>query len=171
MSINWSFERLYHTILNVREINESIAFYEMLGFKVISDRRETIWPKGSGKAFAITPDTRGRAVLMVLPNDADGPMLDLIEWVVPKQSFPAHDPNVVPRILAFRVKNVRAAYEDLKAKGVKFTTEELMVTPETGVIGACCCFDPSGNIVEMIELEPGLRHSRIKEAYTPSGKP
>jgi hypothetical protein len=32
-----------------------------------------------------------------------------------------------------------------------------------GIVGTACCYDPNGNIIEMIELEPGVRHSRANE--------
>ena len=93
-------------------------------------------------------------------------MLDLLEWLEPLAEFP--DPSkvgeTVPRILAFRTQNVRAAYDALSAQGVRFA--QPVYTPEEalGVVGTVCCYDPNGNIIEMIELEPGVRHSRATEA-------
>jgi catechol 2,3-dioxygenase-like lactoylglutathione lyase family enzyme len=102
---------------------------------------------------------------MNLPADRDGPMLDLIEWVEPKAQFPAIPvpDGAVPRIIAFRTKNVHAAYAALKAGGVRFT-REMFSHPELGVIGSCCCYDPNGNLIELIELNPGQRHSKANEA-------
>ena len=39
-------------------------------------------------------------------------------------------------------------------------------TPDSalGIVGTACCYDPNGNIIEMIELQPGVRHSRANEA-------
>jgi hypothetical protein len=102
---------------------------------------------------------------MVLPSDRTGPMIDIIQWVEPNAKFatvPVAD-GEVPRIIAFRVKNVRAAYDALAAKGVRFT-RELFTHTELGIVGSCCCYDPNGNLIELIELLPGQRHSKANEA-------
>jgi catechol 2,3-dioxygenase-like lactoylglutathione lyase family enzyme len=93
-------------------------------------------------------------------------MLDLIRWDVPQAEFaqvPVAD-GVVPRILAFRTKNVHAAYAALTAAGVRFTREMFGPHPELGIVGSCCCYDPNGNLIELIELNPGQRHSKANEA-------
>jgi hypothetical protein len=107
---------------------------------------------------------------MILPSDPDGPMLDIIEWLEPKASFPIPSPTTIPRVLAFRTENVRIAHKELKAQGVKFTTEEPTSIPAAGITGCIVAYDPNGNLIEMIELEPGLRHSKIKEVFTPEAK-
>jgi hypothetical protein len=84
--------------------------------------------------------------------------------------FPAPSPTTVPRVLAFRTENVRQAHKELKAKGVMFTTKEPTSIPATGITGCIVAYDPNGTLIEMIELEPGLRHSRIKEVFTPDAK-
>lgn len=162
---SWAFEGFYHTIVNARDVNETIAFYELLGFEVLDDRRNTVWPDDQGDFFGLVPDIKGTAALMVLPGDPNGPMLDIIQWLVPKVEFPSPDPQVVPRVLAFRVRNVKAAFEDLRAKGVTFTKAAPNEMPEVGIIASAACYDPNGNLVEIIELEPGLRHSRIGKVY------
>ena len=51
---------------------------------------------------------------------------------------------------------------------VKQAIDEILTRPlgpeALGSVGTACCYDPNGNIVEMIELEPGVRHSRANEA-------
>jgi hypothetical protein len=95
-------------------------------------------------------------------------MIDLIEWVEPKAAFPDpdHRGETVPRIVAFRTRHVRAAYEALSAQGVRFTRAPHTPVQSLGIVGTACCWDPNGNIVELIELEPGVRHSRATEALT-----
>ena len=164
MAKDWELERLYHTVVNVRNLDESIAFYRALGFDVLDDRRHVEWPDFMASFFGMNR-AKGRGVLMVLPTDPNGPMLDLIEWVEPKARFdpaPIGDGGV-PRVIAFRVRNVRTAYGELKAKGIRFT-RDLFSDDALGVIGSCCCFDPNGNLIELIELKPGQRHSKANEA-------
>ena len=54
----------------------------------------------------------------------------------------------VPRIIALRTKNARAAYEDLSARGIEFIRSPRDPDPETGVECVVCCRDPDGLIVE-----------------------
>ncbi|MDZ4370410.1 MAG: VOC family protein [Phenylobacterium sp.] len=162
----WALSRFYHTVINCRDLDESVAFYRLLGFEVLNDRRNVVWPDFVGGIFGLERG-RGRGVLMVLPADPDGPMLDLLEWQEPEAEFPdpAKRSRQVPRILAFRTQNVEAAHAELSRAGVEFT--QGVYKPENealGLIGTACCYDPNGNIIELIELQPGLRHSRANEA-------
>jgi catechol 2,3-dioxygenase-like lactoylglutathione lyase family enzyme len=166
----WRLKHLYHTIINAKDADETIAFYEMLGFTIASDRRDAEWPDGSGASFALVPNPKGRGALMVLPSDPDGPMLDIIEWQVPRAEFPEPSPTRIPRVIAFRTENVRLAHKELKARGVKFTTEEPTSIPSAGIVACAVAYVPNGNLIEMIELEPGMRHSKLKEVYGRDGQ-
>jgi hypothetical protein len=106
---------------------------------------------------------KGRGVLMVLPSDPNGPMIDLIEWLEPRATHPSTElpRDDVPRIIAFRTKNVHAAYDDLSKKGITFT-RDMWSHDDLGIVGVCCCYDPTGNLIELIELKPGQRHSRAE---------
>jgi catechol 2,3-dioxygenase-like lactoylglutathione lyase family enzyme len=164
MSENWSLQHFYHTVINVRDLDESLAFYKLLGWEVLNDRRDVDWPDFVPTLFGMKR-AKGRGVLMNLPADPDGPMLDLIQWIEPQAEFPTvpFSDHTVPRIIAFRTKNVHAAYAALQAKGVRFT-REMFSHAELGVVGSCFCYDPNGNIIELIELNPGQRHSKANEA-------
>jgi catechol 2,3-dioxygenase-like lactoylglutathione lyase family enzyme len=166
---DWALSRLYHTVVNCRDLDESVAFYRLLGFEVLNDRRHIVWPQFVAGIFGLKR-AQGRGVLMVLPDDRDGPMIDLIEWVEPFAEFPdpAERTEAVPRIIAFRTRGVHAAYSDLSAKGVRFTQAPHTPTEALGIVGTACCYDPNGNIIELIELERGVRHSRANEALTQS---
>ena len=161
MSADWVLEHFYHTVINVRDLDESITFYELLGFEVLNDRRNVEWPDFVASIFGLAR-AQGRGVLMVLPNDPHGPMIDLIEWIEPKATFPVPATDKVPRIIAFRTKGVHAAYQALKKKGVQFTREAFGPDPALGLVGSCCCWDPNGNLIELIELNPGQRHSNAQ---------
>ena len=170
MTGNWIVEHLYHTVVNVRDLDESIAFYKLIGFNVLNDRRTVDWPDAVATIFGMTR-AKGRGVLLCLANDPDGPMIDLIQWLEPVARFPEVPikDGEVPRIIAFRVKNVNAAYDDLRRHGVRFT-RDLFVDEALGIVGSCCCYDPNGNLIELIELKPGQRHSKANEALLPKGR-
>ena len=161
----WGLTSLYHTVVNCRDLDESVAFYRLLGFDVLNDRRNVVWPDFVATIFGMRR-AKGRGVLMVLPADPDGPMIDLIEWVEPKAAFPdpARAADEVPRIIAFRTRNVHQAHRELSAKGVRFTRDVYEPEEDLGLVGSCCCYDPNGNLIELIELQPGVRHSRANEA-------
>ncbi|MBU1377592.1 MAG: VOC family protein [Alphaproteobacteria bacterium] len=161
----WALTSLYHTVVNCRDLDESVAFYRLLGFEVLNDRRHVEWPDFVCGIFGLS-QAKGRGVLMVLPTDRDGPMIDLIEWLEPRAEFP--DPQrratTVPRIIAFRTRGVHAALAALSAAGVAFTQGVFEPEAALGLVGSCCCWDPNGNLIELIELQPGVRHSRANEA-------
>ena len=165
MEKNWNLQHLYHTVVSVKDLDESIAFYRLLGFEILNDRRHVEWPDFVANIFGMKR-AKGRGVLMVLPSDPDGPMIDLIEWLEPRDKIPPVPlpDGFVPRIIAFRTKGVHAAYKALKEKGVKFTWEIFGPHPDLGIVGSCCCWDPNGNLIELIELNPGQRHSKANEA-------
>src|SRR5204862_6821787 len=116
----WALTRFYHTVVNCRDLDESVAFYRQLGFEVLNDRRNVKWPEFVAGIFGLRR-AQGRGVLMVLPSDPDGPMIDLLQWLEPTAEFPdaARVAQTVPRIIAFRTRNVHQAYEALSAAGVR----------------------------------------------------
>jgi catechol 2,3-dioxygenase-like lactoylglutathione lyase family enzyme len=172
MSEGWKLESLYHTVVNVRDLDESIAFYRLLGFELLNDRRDVDWPDFVATIFGMRR-AKGRGVLMVLPSDPSGPMIDLIDWLEPRATFPdpAREAEEVPRIIAFRTQNVHAAWRELSAKGVRFCRDVFVPEEDLGLVGSCCCYDPNGNLIELIELRPGVRHSRANEALLDREKP
>ncbi len=164
----WALTSLYHTVVNTKDLDASVAFYKLLGFEVLNDRRNVVWPDFVATIFGMNR-AKGRGVLMVLPEDRHGPMIDLIEWVEPKADFPdpARRRDEVPRIIAFRCRDVEEAHRDLTAKGVTFTRDVFKPDVDLGMVGSCCCYDPNGNIIELIELAPGVRHTKANEALGP----
>ena len=165
MERGWSIERMYHTVVNATDLDKTVAFYEALGFQVLNDRRHVAWPDFVAGVFGLKR-AQGRGVLMNLPSDPGGPMMDIIEWTEPKATPIPTDGQHVPRIIAFRVKNVRAAFDDLKRRGVAVTTFAEPQPRDLGVVGVCCARDPDGTLIELIELQPGVRHSRANETLS-----
>src|ERR1700709_2845931 len=90
---DWRLNHFYHTIIKAKDIDKTGRFCEMLGFVIASDRRDAVWPYGSGAYFALIPNPKGRGVLMILPSGPNGPMLDLIEWQAPQAALPPAAPT------------------------------------------------------------------------------
>lgn len=176
----WELESFYHTIINAKDIDETVAFYQALGFEIVRDRRNMKWPPGGGVVFGMIPDVRGKGgTLMALPNDPppNGPMLDIIQWLEPEAAFSAPSPTTVPRVTAFRTRNVAGAMKAMQALGYRTTTSEpYLGNAAAGILAVAGVYDPNGNVVELIELAPGLTTSRLQEVYgtdddTSSGRP
>ena len=158
----WSVKSVFHFTVNATNFERSLEFYTALGFKVLRDNRDVIWGDLVARNFGM-PAAQGRGALLGIGDGALETRLDLIEWLEPKLEPP---PDValevrVPRIIALRTENVQAAYEDLRAQGIPFVS-----TPQSarrsGIVNVCCCRDPDGLLVELIEYEPGLLGSRIE---------
>ena len=162
MSADWSVQSLFHFVVNASNFERSLAFYQLLGFKVLRDNRDVIWPAIVGENFGM-PVAQGRGALLGLGDGEHHTRLDLIEWLEPRWTNPA---GPVPRILALRTRNVRAAYADLKAQGVEFIREPRDPDPSIGVESVVCCLDPDGLVVELIEYIGGRLGSRIEDLPT-----
>jgi catechol 2,3-dioxygenase-like lactoylglutathione lyase family enzyme len=164
MPKGWKLQRFYHTVINAKDLQRSVDFYASLGFEVLHDRRHIAWPENLAAMFGLKKG-RGGGVLMVAPLDEQGSpptMLDIIEWKEPLAEFPdpAKRGETVPRLFAFKVDNVQAAYDDLKARGVTFTEGAFLKPEGMMTIGAIFFYDPDGNLIELVELKPGARHSQ-----------
>lgn len=159
--MSWEIEHLYHTVVNCTDLDRSIEFYKTLGLEVLHDRRGAKWPDFVAKNFAMER-AQGRGALMIVPADPDGPVIDLVEWTEPRH-VPPSGPDRIPQILAFRTRNVHDAVAALREQGVEFTNAAIGPDEALGIVGVCCCLDPDGNVVELIEYWPGHRHSRTDD--------
>ena len=158
----WKLESIFHFTVSATNFERSIDFYQRIGFKVLRDNRDVIWPDYVAGNFGMRV-AQGRGALLAIDAGPLHTRLDLIEWLAPAYD-PAPDKpwsERVPRIIALRTRNVHAAYEDLKAKGIAFITPPRVMDPNSGIVGVMLCRDPDGLLVEFIEYEPGLLGSKI----------
>jgi glyoxylase I family protein len=158
----WSIESIFHFTVNATNFERSLAFYQTIGFKLLRDNRDVIWPDYVAGNFGMTK-AQGRGALLAIDSGALHTRLDLIQWLEPEYDPAPNKPwsERVPRIIALRTRNVQAAYEDLKAKGIEFITPPRVMDPNSGIVGVMLCRDPDGLLVEFIEYEPGLLGSKI----------
>ncbi len=162
MGADWSVRSLFHFVVNASDFERSLAFYQLLGFKVLRDNRDVIWPGSVAENFGMSA-AQGRGALLGLGDGEHHTRLDLIEWLEPRWTNP---PDPVPRILALRTRNVRAAYTDLSARGVEFIGVPREPDPTIGVESVVCCRDPDGLVVELIEYIGDRLGSHIEDLPT-----
>jgi catechol 2,3-dioxygenase-like lactoylglutathione lyase family enzyme len=159
---SWGLESIFHFTVNATNFERSLAFYQAIGFELLRDNRDVIWPDYVADNFGMTK-AQGRGALLAIDSGPLHTRLDLIEWLEP-----AYDPvpdkpwsERVPRIIALRTRNVRRAYEELWAKGIEFITPPRSMDPNSGIVAVMLCRDPDGLLVEFIEYEPGVLGSKI----------
>ena len=144
---------IFHININCTNFERSLDFYQKLGFKIVRDLGETALRKVN-PGLRLPVDARLRAVLMVLGDNPRSTRLDLIEWKDPKTIGPANANLLHAGMarIALRTKTLIADYEDLKAKGVEFWTEPIMIDLTNGKQeGFVCCQDPDGTVIELIQ--------------------
>ena len=158
---SWKPLSLFHFTLAVSSLERSIAFYTALGFRVLRDNRDVIWPDYVATQFGLER-AQGRGALLAIGDEPLHTRLDLIEWLEPAASLPDTPLALTaPRIIAIRVQGVRAAYEELGRRGIEFITPPRGPDAATGIEAVVCCRDPDRTIVELIEYMPGVLGSRI----------
>jgi catechol 2,3-dioxygenase-like lactoylglutathione lyase family enzyme len=108
---------------------------------------------------------QGRGALLALGPEPHHVRLDLIERLEPRWEGPRVDLPIaerVPRIIAIRTRNLRAAWADLCSRGIEFIRPPRDPDPALGIESVVCCRDPDGNLIELIEYMPGVLGSRIE---------
>lgn len=164
---DWAVQSLFHFVVNASNFERSLEFYQRLGFRVLRDNRDVVWPSYVGENFGMRA-AQGRGALLGLGESEHHTRLDLIEWLEPRWENPNDPPSPsrVPRIMALRTRNLRAAYRDLKGQGVEFIAAPRDPDPVTGVESVVCCRDPDGYVVELIEYIGDRLGSRVDDLET-----
>jgi catechol 2,3-dioxygenase-like lactoylglutathione lyase family enzyme len=161
MDKRWQVSSLSHFTLAVRNLERSVEFYEKVGFQMIDDRRNAIWPASVAENFGMR-SASGRGVLMAIDPASVHTRLDLIEWlepILPEPTIPVEER--VPQLIALLTVNAVAAADDLAKEGVKFiVVRDDEEHKRLGIKAVAMCRDPDENLVEFIEYMPGFRNSR-----------
>lgn len=143
-------EGIFHCNVNCTDIDRSLAFYEMLGFKVTLDFREGMSSVALSKAFGMS-HARLRGVHLVLGDDPTVTRIDLVEFQEPKtegQPYPHLYHTGIAR-LCFRTQNINQVYKELKSKGINFLSEPQTLPGTSATI--VCLTDPDGTVLELLE--------------------
>jgi catechol 2,3-dioxygenase-like lactoylglutathione lyase family enzyme len=159
---DWEIQSIFHFTVNATNFERSLAFYQTIGFKLLRDNRDFVWPDYVAGNFGMSR-AQGRGALLAIDSGPLHTRLDLIQWLEPPYDPPSPLPwsERVPRIVALRTRNVHKAYEELSAKGIEFITPPRNMDPNSGIKGVMLCRDPDGLLVEFIEYEPGVLGSRV----------
>ena len=148
--------RFFHININVTDLDRSIAFYEMFGFKPLvrmSMDRET--KRGTMAAFGEPEmaDNESEFALIRIGDDPASACIDLVEWKTqPTHGTPYADSNHAGmyRFLV-HVEDADAILARLEAAGCPLLGSVLRSTPEPGQpqVVMFCVRDPDGVVVEI----------------------
>ena len=147
-------KNLDHVAVTVSDLDRSLKFYtDVLGFKELERHGlegETI------STMAGKPDVIMQVVRLSCP-DSPNILLDLQEYIQPPGKVSDAQLGMVNQgHFCYGVTDLKAAYEDLKAKGVKFVSEpvtfDLGEDWEYGAIHVVFLKDPDGFVLELMQM-------------------
>ena len=141
--------RIFHVNICVRDMERSIRFYQQLGFNKVNDF--TAEDPSAGDGLGVKAN-KIRGVFMRLGNEANAPVLDLVQFVdPPTQGQPYSTLNNVGICrIAFAVDDIEKTYADLKKMNVEFVAP-LKTIELGGTKTSFVCFkDPDGTVLELI---------------------
>lgn len=143
---------VFHVNVNVTDFDRSLAFYKMLGFKVVLDFGEG--PNQGNDVGLNIANSIARAALLSLSDDPRATRIDLIEWKQPRtagEPYPHLYHTGIARIALF-TKNLDEEYLRLKAAGVALVSEPVVIRFGNKAGSKFFCFkDPDGMFLELIE--------------------
>jgi lactoylglutathione lyase len=139
--------RTHHFNFTVADMDRSLGFWrDALGLEVLND-----WVSDAGYLTEITgyPGARLRLAFLRLPGTAA--TLELIQYLEPvgaSREQPTHVAGAAH--LCFDVPDIKAAYEELRARGVRFKSAPVAITSvaNRGAWGVYLV-DPDGITVEL----------------------
>ncbi len=152
-SLSWG-----HININVSNLDDSVAFYQKLGFSLLlpgipylnltAGQGTDAMPPGAARALGVPEDNEGRACIMQL--DDGFPKIDLTEWSSPDQQQPPGNGDLGLVRLCLASRDLASDYEMLVARGVRFLSPPQ--TTQDGKADIAVCVDPDGSLIELIQL-------------------
>jgi glyoxylase I family protein len=143
-------EGIFHLNINCTNLDRSLAFYTMLGFKVVFDFSEGMSSTGMAKAFGMS-HVHLRGAHLALEDAPTATRIDLVEFQEPKtEGSPyLHLNHTGIARLCLRTHNINQMYKDLKQKGITFLSDPQKLSGTNVTI--VCFTDPDGTILELLE--------------------
>lgn len=149
---------MMHVNVNCSNYERSREFYEFLGFKVLWEVPSRNTPEVA--AAVGMPPYEVRGALLQLVGSPTTPLIDLLEWQEPRDSeapYPHLYHLGIARI-AFLTSNMDADVQALKARGVEFLSEPVLLSPPDAPPARFVCFkDPDGTVLELVDTNPPPR--------------
>ena len=150
-----------HINVNVTNLEDSIAFYTLLGFSIMmpgipylnlgQTEPQSLNPEAAA-ALDLPVATTGRACIMQLTGGF--PKLDLTEWAATEELIADpllnQDTGLVRFCLASQ--NLQQDYSELVAAGVRFFSAPQQT--QDGKADIAICMDPDGTLIELIQIYP-----------------
>ena len=139
--------------VNVTDLDESIAFYRMLGYDV-EPLEQNAGDVAEGRAYGLDQAFRFRGADVVLKR-GDGHRLRLIQWLDPfdpAPPYPAPINHIGIQRIALMVPNLDHTVTTLKERGVSFLSDIAPCCSGTGAdtTGIVHAFDPDGIFLEFV---------------------
>ena len=148
-----------HVNVNVSDLDRSVAFYELLGFREFMPAIPYLGltrgelaplPQAAVEALGLPAGTRGRACILQL--DDGFPKLDLTQFEPASSLAPlsSGDRGIVRLCLA--CADLDAQVARLRAAGVEF--ESLPRSGVADLVDIAVCVDPDGTRIELLRIYP-----------------
>ena len=150
-TISWSISAVHHIGLTVADIERSIKFYrDLMGMELIG-RRPSVKSDYVARQTGYKDVELNVASFRVGPNSPQ--TLEVVQYMTNKCE-PSNQATNRPgnSHLCMLVDDLRASYEDLAAKGVRFKSEPVEITagPNAGGL-AIYLSDPDGYTLELFQ--------------------
>ncbi len=147
-------KRFWHVGINVTDMDRSVRFYELVGFRLLE--RKPVETPSLGPAFMVDGGDRLQFAHMRMGESEDEAMLDLIQWINPPSAGRAEPSLIHPGLCRFSIlcDDVDAEYERLSDAGVHFLQPPHVVRPEGADRGWKLLFaqDPDGTLFHYVGL-------------------
>ncbi|WP_417515515.1 VOC family protein [Minwuia sp.] len=154
--------QVFHINVNCTDLDRSLEFYRLLGFREVIDFNATGDGASSdvlgdpvlGPALGLPANSSARARMLMLGTNPRSARLDLIQWIEPKAEGTAypHLAHVGIARICFRVKDVQDAWQQLTDAGAEPFTEPVLIDMGGSRQKFFCAYDPDGVVVEFMEF-------------------
>ena len=136
--------------VNTRNLESSLSFYKMLGFKVVKEY-ENSGTSEYAAAYGMT-SFQIRGALLSLSK---GPSINLIEWRDPvdNEAPYEHLHHLGIARIALETKDLDADFETLEKLGVKFFAEPKKPEGNLSFLRFSCFKDPDGTVIELVQYD------------------
>jgi glyoxylase I family protein len=143
-------DRIFHFNINCTDLKRTLAFYQMLGFRVVLDFGNGMESREMAEAFGLDRASI-KGVHLRLGDGAEATRIDLLEFQDPPpsgQPYPHLAHTGIAR-MCLKTRDIHRTYQDLKGRGVEFLSEPKLL-PGTQVT-IVCFKDPDGTFLELLE--------------------